>query len=656
MKIFSLSIIVLLLTLSSNNYSQSSNNLKTEYTYLSPVPNSQMNSPFTNIIIKINKNLSDLSTNVNNINVTGSKSGTHQGKTIISDDGRTIIFNPYERFEDGETVFVNFNTDKNQLKYKKTYDFSFKFSISKQNLNTPKRSEYYINKEIKKVISDKNSYENYATEKMLKVNLDSLGLPSDFPQLYISVLSNPSPGYIFMSNFDGSAFNPQLPKISQPYQLILDNTGKPFFYRKLSQYCIDFKLQPNGLITYFDRKAGYFYAMNSQFSIVDSFYSGNGYGTNFHELQILPDGNYLVIGQDYEKVDMSKIVIGGDSNAVVFGMVIQELDSNKNVVFQWRSLDHFQITDATSDINLKDSLIDYAHTNAIELDTDGNILISSRHLDEITKINKETGDIMWRLGGENNEFTFINDDIGFSHQHDIRRLPNGNITLFDDGNLHWSQLQSRGVEYKLDEINKTAELVWQFGNTPDESSAAMGNMQSLADGNRVIGWGRGRPAVTEVTLQGKKSFELSLPLNVMNYRAFRFELDSTYKETLVPDLEYPLNNSFIEDTTINLQWSRNKFAQSFHLQLSKDSSFSSYVLEDSSLMDTSAIIDSLAEGVKYYWHVLSDNNTDSVGGYAGYSSRFCFTTLLKSPLNFSVTTSSQANFLSWDSVSLHADM
>ncbi len=215
-------------------------------------------------------------------------------------------------------------------------------------------------------------------------------------------------------------------------------------------------MQQNGLLTYYDSDSFRFYAMNSQFQVVDSFHSGNGYPMDFHELQLLPNGHYLILGVDLEKVDMSKIVPGGDTSATVTGSIIQEIDENRNVVFQWRSWDHFKITDATDDIDLTSSTIDYVHTNAIQLDNDGNILISSRHLDEVTKINRQTGDIIWRLGGKNNQFSFINDSIGFSHQHDIRRLPNGDITLFDDGNLHWSQLPSRAAEYKLDEQNLTA--------------------------------------------------------------------------------------------------------------------------------------------------------------------------------------------------------
>ena len=130
------------------------------------------------------------------------------------------------------------------------------------------------------------------------------------------------------------------------------------------------------------------------------------------------------------------------------------------MIFQWRSWDHFKITDATEDIDLTAHTIDYVHGNSIEVDYDSHILLSSRHMDEITKINRQTGEIIWRFGGiksRNNQFLFINDLRTFSHQHDIRRLPNGNITLFNNGNLLVPRYSS-SLEYYLDEQNKTCHI------------------------------------------------------------------------------------------------------------------------------------------------------------------------------------------------------
>jgi hypothetical protein len=123
---------------------------------------------------------------------------------------------------------------------------------------------------------------------------------------------------------------------------------------------------------------------------------------------------------------------------------------------------------------------------------------------------------------------------------------------------------------------------------------------------------------------------------MMNYRAFRFKLNSSYYQSLVPSLASPPDNSHVADTAITLSWNKNKFAQSFQLQLAKDSTFANIVYQDSGLVNTSIKIASLVGGVKYYWRVLSDNNTDSVGGYAGYSETFSFTTSKNIPQTYSL--------------------
>jgi hypothetical protein len=227
---------------------------------------------------------------------------------------------------------------------------------------------------------------------------------------------------------------------------------------------------------------------------------------------------------------MSAIVPGGHPNATVIGLVIQELDESKNVVFQWRSWDHFQITDAT-DEDLTAPVIDYVHGNAVEMDTDGNVLISSRHMDEITKINRETGDIIWRWGGKHNQFHVTGDLFGFSHQHAIRRLPNGHVSLYDNGNDH-SPNFSRALEYSLNETARTAQLVWGYRNNPDTYGFAMGYVQRLDNGNTLIGWGATSPAVTEVAPDGTKVMELSFPPGIFSYRAYRMD----WRRTLSADL------------------------------------------------------------------------------------------------------------------------
>jgi hypothetical protein len=319
-----------------------------------------------------------------------------------------------------------------------------------------------------------------------------------------------------MSNI---VFNTAIPNIN--HLLILKNDAVPVFSREMPYRIFDFNKQPNGNFTYYDQNKQKYYEMNESYVITDSFYTGNGYITDLHELRVLPNRHALLMSYDKQIVNMSKIISGGDTAARVTGLIIQEIDENKNVVFQWRSWDHFLITDATHQ-NLLGSEIDYVHGNAIEIDNDGNLLISSRHMDEITKISRTTGNIIWRLGGKNNQFYFTNDNIRFSHQHGIRRLTNGNIILYDNGNYHTPTF-SRAAEYTINEINYTATLVWQFRNTPDYYGFSMGFAQRLPNGNTLISWGSTSPTLTEVRPNGTKALQMTFPSGVYTYRAFKYD-------------------------------------------------------------------------------------------------------------------------------------
>lgn len=487
-----------------------------EVEYVSPSPGSSLNMPKTTVAIRLVNQVDHSSiAEGRTITVIGTASGAHAGKVLLADDGKTLIFVPDLLFTEGESVAVTLHDGLRMVDGSPVTPATFSFTVTPTIVKSLLPLD--MSEESTPVEQGGVRSASVRSPSSLKQTIaKDTTLPATFPDLTVTVSGATAPGDIFLTNFGWTAS-----VVSVPYLMIVDNYGSPSFYRELNVSCTDFNLQPNGHLTYFDRGALAFFEMDSSYTIVDNYTCGNGYDTDLHELRLLPNGHALLMGYDPQIVDMSKIVPNGDSAATVTGLIIQELDRNKNVVFQWRSWDHFQITDATHE-DLTAAAIDYVHGNALELDGDGNVILSSRHMDEITKINRSTGETMWRMGGKNNQFTFVNDSIGYSHQHAIRRLSNGHFTVFDNGNYHTPQF-SRALEYDVDETNKIASLVWQFRNTPDQFSLAMGYVQRLSNGNTLIGWGDSKPAVTEVQSNGKKVFEMSLPDQVVSYRAYRYE-------------------------------------------------------------------------------------------------------------------------------------
>ena len=493
MKLFGTLLLLIFILIPVNSHSQS--NIKS-INYLSPVSNSQYVKRQTGIIIKTGDYFNVSAAKIPGvITVSASRSGLHNGKLILSEDNKTLIFKPEKIFDFAETVCVKINKGLKTNTGKAVQPLSYYFTTCKSDIPV-------------------NPVEIFKKELGAE-NISNDTLPGDFPPITVNYSNNPSSGYVFLSNFSFGAHT------NTPYLIMYRNTGEPYYYKRIGTQCFDFKMQPDGNLTYYNNNRLKYFELNSNYDLIDSFCCQNGYTTDLHELRITGNGHAFLLSYDIQIVDMSQIVQGGNPAAHVTGLIIQELDENKNVVFQWRSWDHFQITDATHQ-NFMAPQIDYVHGNSIEIDNDGNLILSSRHMDEITKINHTTGDIIWRLGGKNNQFAFINDPLKFSYQHAARRIANGHITLFDNGNYH-SPPFSRAIEYDVDDVNMTATLVWEYRNNPSIFSPAMGYVQRLSNGNTLIGWGQINPTVTEVTPEGTRALELTFATDIVSYRAFRYD-------------------------------------------------------------------------------------------------------------------------------------
>ena len=345
---------------------------------------------------------------------------------------------------------------------------------------------------------------------------NGVSVPSDFPFINITTNNNPDPEYIFLDNRGGGGRN---------YNIIFDNSGSPIWYRKMPDERRDMKVQHNGMLTMLARTGGYrFVGLNTQYEETKQYWATNGYGVDEHELQVLADGTYFLVGLRTETVDMSRYIAGGNPAASVTEQVIQQFTPAGELIFQWRAWDHFNILDQQTFIGLTGTGFDFPHMNAIDVDTDAHILLSSRSTSEITKINRDTGEIIWRFGGVNNQFAFVNDPLsGPRNQHAIRCVGTNRYTLFDNGNQH-SPSVSRGVEYELNPSNMTATIRWQYPPTTTTSlySYYMGNVQRLSNSNTLINWVIGSlPKLTEVRPDGSKAFEMNWVDGYEAYRVWR---------------------------------------------------------------------------------------------------------------------------------------
>lgn len=283
------------------------------------------------------------------------------------------------------------------------------------------------------------------------------------------------------------------PSPSGQLNLILDKHGDILWYQRTAFQVLDFKIHPSGLMSFFYQ--GDWFVMDSTFSVIDTL-NCQGYSTDVHDLLLTEDGHSYLICIEDTAMDLSGIYtrngVPGDPNGSVRAHLVQELDPQKNVVREWHAIEHFDLSDLDTTFFTDPSILRLNHTNSIFLHEGDKMLISHRYNHELTYIDWPSGDILWRLGGANNEFNFVN-DIGINAQHFGQVLPDGTISVFDNGTYHNPPL-ARGIVYDLDTAAMTATKVREFAN-PNLFSSAYGSYQVLPNGDALVNFGAYNPHV-----------------------------------------------------------------------------------------------------------------------------------------------------------------
>lgn len=387
-------------------------------------------------------------------------------------------------------------------------------------------------------------------------------IPDDFPSITVSKTGETAPGYIFLtvsSDVEDVGY----------YVFMIDDEGNPFKYKKLEDdYAYDFKMQPNGLLSYAQFLSHHSYTgggncvhiiMDKDMNIVDSIQLKNGYIAEAHDFQLMPNGHKLAFGYYLTQMDLSDLVDGGYPNAMVSGGIVQELDQDNNVVWQWRSWDHYDPENYSFGRRSSRQTISEFHLNTINLDTDGNLFLASPSWSK--KINRQTGEIMWHLGGDENEFSFVGVDslegVSDVTGHAFYRLENGNVLIYDNGPRRGSG-SSEAHEYQLDEENKIATKIKTFTPASDIAAWHRGNAQRLPNGNTIVGWGGASgdeiPTCTEFDADGNVVFEAFFDNpEVESYRAVRFPYPPVVKhEAIVTEAAEGNTFRFLQGDTLDI--------------------------------------------------------------------------------------------------------
>ncbi|GAA3614822.1 arylsulfotransferase family protein [Microlunatus ginsengisoli] len=254
-------------------------------------------------------------------------------------------------------------------------------------------------------------------------------------------------------------------------------------------------------------------------TVITSIGTHHGVSPDEHEFLITASGTALITSYVKTRMDLTRY--GGPAQGWVMDGVFEELDLATGRVLQhWSSLDHVGLAESYAGIpEDPDEPYDYFHINSVEPTPDGHFLVSARHTWGLYKVDRDTGKVLWRLGGRRSDFDLAG-PAAFAWQHDARFETAGTIRLFDNGSdgTVTATSESRVLWLDVDQAARSATLIRRLSHPDRLSAAAMGNAELLANGNLVVGWGTAK-RISEFAPDGSLVFDAALPN--MTYRCFR---------------------------------------------------------------------------------------------------------------------------------------
>jgi hypothetical protein len=294
--------------------------------------------------------------------------------------------------------------------------------------------------------------------------------------------------------------------------------------------------------------------MSSAYQTIARIHGGNGLEADLHEFQLAPHDVAYITAYNPIRCDL-KAVKGAADGAIV-DTAVQEIDIKTGLVrWEWHSLDHVAAEESETEAPTTSAPWDWFHLNSIDVEgasasQTGDIFISARSTWAGYQLQAGSGKILWRLGGLKSSFK-MGPGTETAWQHDGRVQADGEITFFDDGSNPPIHQQSRAVRIALDFKTHEARLVSSYTHTnPPLLAASQGNMQTLADGNTVVGYG-GVPAISEYAKGGALLFDANLPFDMSFYRAYRFKWSG--RPASPPAVLAGLNNTG-EETIVHVSW------------------------------------------------------------------------------------------------------
>jgi hypothetical protein len=283
---------------------------------------------------------------------------------------------------------------------------------------------------------------------------------------------------------------------------------------------------------------GEYVIYNQHYQKIMAVKAPRGFAMDEHEFTITPQGDAYFFG--LKSVNANLTPYGGPANGSYEDPEILEVNLRTGrLIWAWNMAAHVPLSDAMVPVpTTPGQPWDPYHANSIDVSADGSqILLSARNTWGIYDISRSTGQILWELGGKQNEFSLPSSLItgpygsAFQFQHDARFVAGG-ISLFDDGAVAPPPAgglygPARGLILNVDVHTLTATPAGVYYHNPALYANSQGNVQELANGDVLVGWGSDslnngqlNSYYTEYSPSGSVLADFVLAGEDISYRAF----------------------------------------------------------------------------------------------------------------------------------------
>jgi hypothetical protein len=478
---------------------------------VSPLPGSYDAMPQTQISF-----LGVPARDISDVSADGSLTGSHPGQLEAYSQGDGASFVPETPFKAGETVTVSGEVRSGPG----TVPFTYSFSVAYPD---PIPYQTQLSKPRNPPSGSVQSFHSAPEVQppSVEVGTDSAGV---------------SPGDIFMAPYSGPG--PDGPTImTQQGQLIWMNV-LPGEMKATNLQVQSYGGQPvltwwQGYIPPQGFGLGEEIVANSSYKQILKIKAGNGNLADLHDFHMQSNGTALLTV--FRTIHCNLTSVKGSRDAAVTDASFQELDLKTGLVRrEWTSLDHAALGESYSEGEKSSTQwpFDYFHLNTIDPRGDGTTLLSSRNTMALWLINDKTGQVIEKIGGKKSSVK-MEPGAQTAFQHDAMTLPNGQISIFDNGGAPFGQPEShKESRAAIVEVSQGRDrLVQELRHPTPLQAGSQGNVQQLPNGNWLVGWGQ-EPYVSEYTPSGQLIYDehmwaVKLQYETESYRTYKFEWKAT---------------------------------------------------------------------------------------------------------------------------------